>query len=403
MAKLNTRTARGKLEVRKRYTLTLDRDLYLVYRRATTGVGSWTARVWARDRFINTHLGQSDDAAPSNEVRCLSFNEAREAAFSWRDSLVRKEAHLEAPITVREAADAYLTWRRQSRKQATDAQSVVDAHILPAFGDRIIASLSTPELQRWVEQMAATPARVRGKNGGAPTYGAAPVGADAARARKATANRCWANFRALLAHAFRDGRVKDDAAWRRVRRFRNVDEPRIRFLTDAEARALLRACPDDLAKLVRGALLTGARLSELTALRVGDVNIATKQVYVAVAKGGRPRYIPLSQEGVKFFRALVRGSSGQALVFVKADGQGWQKNHHAKAFAAAAERAKIAPVGFHQLRHSYASALARAGVDLLTISKLLGHADTRITSRHYAHLSDMSLGAAVTRLPSWGL
>jgi integrase len=42
------------------------------------------------------------------------------------------------------------------------------------------------------------------------------------------------------------------------------------------------------------------------------------------------------------------------------------------------------------------------GEDLLTISKLLGHADTRITSRHYAHLRDNTLKAAVARLPSFG-
>ena len=64
--------------------------------------------------------------------------------------------------------------------------------------------------------------------------------------------------------------------------------------------------------------------------------------------------------------------------------------------------AKITPpIAFHELRHTYASHLAQAGVDLLTISKLLGHADTRITSKHYAHLADRTLAAAVTKLPSF--
>jgi hypothetical protein len=52
------------------------------------------------------------------------------------------------------------------------------------------------------------------------------------------------------------------------------------------------------------------------------------------------------------------------------------------------------------LCHTYASALAQSGV--LTISKLLGHADTHIASRHYAHLCDNTLKAAVARLPSFG-
>ncbi|HEY6352956.1 MAG TPA: tyrosine-type recombinase/integrase, partial [Burkholderiaceae bacterium] len=57
-----------------------------------------------------------------------------------------------------------------------------------------------------------------------------------------------------------------------------------------------------------------------------------------------------------------------------------------------------APLRFHELRHSYASALAQAGADLLTISKLLGHADRRVTARHYAHLCDRTPANAVNNL-----
>ncbi|MCC6301917.1 MAG: tyrosine-type recombinase/integrase [Gammaproteobacteria bacterium] len=62
-----------------------------------------------------------------------------------------------------------------------------------------------------------------------------------------------------------------------------------------------------------------------------------------------------------------------------------------------------AGIGFHELRHRYPSLLAQAGADLLTISKLLGHADTRITSRHYAHLCDKTLSNTVkSLLPGFG-
>jgi integrase len=401
--KIDSKTARSRLEVGKYHTEKIDKNVYLFYRRALAGGGTWTARTWARDKFINRLIGSADDRAAANGVSTLSYAQAREAALRWRDSLVRTKAGIEAPITVAEAAALYVAWRKENRKQAVDAESVINAHILPAFGDRIVASLTKTELQDWLEKVAATPARLRVKNGiKAARHAPAPVGADAVRARRATANRCWANFRAVLGYAFKKGRVKDDAPWRQVERFRNVDEPRIRFLTDAEAHALIAHCSPDLGRLVRGALSTGCRFGELTALRVGDVNLATKQVYIALAKGGKPRHIPLNDDGVAFFRDVIRDRDAQALVFVKADGQSWKKNHHVRALGEAAERAKIAPVGFHQLRHSYASALARAGVDLLTISKLLGHADTRITSRHYAHLCDASLSAAVTKLPSWG-
>jgi len=78
------------------------------------------------------------------------------------------------------------------------------------------------------------------------------------------------------------------------------------------------------------------------------------------------------------------------------------KNHHIRPLRDACKAAKIRPaVAFHELRHTYASHLAQAGVDLLTISKLFGHSDTRITSKHYAHQADKTLVAAVTRLPSF--
>ena len=91
-------------------------------------------------------------------------------------------------------------------------------------------------------------------------------------------------------------------------------------------------------------------------------------------------------------------------MFVRSDGEPWGKNHQQRPLLEACKRAKITPaLRFHEARHTYASALAQAGADLLTISKLLGHADTRITSRHYAHLTEKTLANAVNlMLPAFG-
>ena len=132
------------------------------------------------------------------------------------------------------------------------------------------------------------------------------------------------------------------------------------------------------------------------------MDLRSSLVYVAQSKSDRPRHIPLNPEGLALFKGLVTGKTGDNLLFTRADGREWAKNYHVRPLLKACEVAKIKPaLSFHELRHTYASHLAQAGVDLLTISKLLGHADTRITSKHYAHLADKTLAAAVTKLPSF--
>jgi integrase len=48
--------------------------------------------------------------------------------------------------------------------------------------------------------------------------------------------------------------------------------------------------------------------------------------------------------------------------------------------------AKFDPMGFHQLRHSYASMAVMSGLPLLILAENLGHTDTRMVERHYGHL-----------------
>jgi len=78
------------------------------------------------------------------------------------------------------------------------------------------------------------------------------------------------------------------------------------------------------------------------------------------------------------------------------DGRAWSKPHQARPLIAANKRAGIEPsVNFHALRLTYASHLAVAGVSMLVIAKNLGHADTRTTEKHYAHLSSSQVAMAI--------
>ncbi len=258
------------------------------------------------------------------------------------------------PITVTDAAQHYLAWYAEQRKALRETEHALRVHILPRLGDKLVSELTAPQIRTWLERLAATPARLRtsafAKKQG---YRKAPQTTEQKRARRATANRVLNILKALLNKAFHDGLVDDDTAWRQVKPFARVDEPRIRFLTDADAVRLVNACRPDLRPLVQAALLTGARVSELTSLRTHDVNVASGQIYIAHSKSGRPRFIPLNPEGAALFRELVASKLGDELVFSKKDGKPWGKNHHVRSLLEACKAAKIRPaISFHELRHT---------------------------------------------------
>jgi integrase len=150
-----------------------------------------------------------------------------------------------------------------------------------------------------------------------------------------------------------------------LRPFKNVSEPKIRFLSEFEIIRLLNACEIDFRFLLRGALLTGARYGELTTLKVGDYNAENNTIFIHQSKSGNPRYILLNQEGINFFQRLTTGKNFNELMFTRSDGKQWKKNYQVRPLEIACNAAKILPtINFHILRHTYGSALAMRGVPL---------------------------------------
>lgn len=405
-SKLDSGTARLKLKAGKRYWRGIDKGLALGYRRTSEGFGTWSVRLLqSNGKYALQAIGTADDRQAANNADILSFSQAQKKAIEKAKEAKRHGGLVTDGITVADAADLYMTWYKDNRRAYSATNHSVRVHILPALGDKSLSDLTKAHITAWLDKLASRPARVRtSKLAKKQNYRSAASTDDEKRARRATANRVFNILKAILNRAFDEDLVADNTAWRRVKPFPKVDEARVRFLTDAEGVRLVNACQSDLRQLVNAALLTGARYGELVAMRVNDVNIKDAQVYIAQSKSGKPRYIPLNAEGVALFRKLTIGGKGTDLVFTRKNGAAWGKNHHVRALAEACKVAKITPaISFHELRHTYASHLAKAKVDLLTISKLLGHADTRITSKHYAHLTDKTLAAAVEHLPSFAM
>ena len=88
------------------------------------------------------------------------------------------------------------------------------------------------------------------------------------RARRATANRTLTVLKAALNHAFHEGRIASDEAWRKVKPFREADAPVVHFLSEDECRRIVNATQGRFRNLVRGALVTGCRYGELVRMRI---------------------------------------------------------------------------------------------------------------------------------------
>lgn len=406
---LDTATARTGLRPRgEPYWRRVSKTCHLGYRRNRTGGGSWVARFYDGERYVESTLGVADDELPPDGAKVLTFSDAQEAARRWFAEQARRSVGLEPedaePYTVARCMADYLEWMAVHRKAETTRYTVA-AHILPAdaLGPRPVAELTTREIRRWHQELAAKPARVRSAKGKPP--GARTTDRpDHERKRKTTANRVLAILKAGLNFAYREGRVPTDDAWRRVKPFKGVEAPRIRFLDQEEAKRLLNACDADFRRLVQAALLTGCRYGELTRLRVSDYSTDLGAVYIREAKSQKARHVYLNADGAALFESVTAGRTGAERIFLRADGGAWGKAHQIRRMEDASATARIEPaVSFHLLRHTYASLYLMNGGDLPALAQQLGHADTRMTVRHYGHLAESWRAEQARRhAPSFG-
>ena len=115
-------------------------------------------------------------------------------------------------------------------------------------------------------------------------------------------------------------------------------------------------------------------------------------------------HIELNAEGGAFYAALCRHKDASTRMFSRSNSKAWKKSEQQRPMNEACAAAKIEQVTFHILRHTYASHLAMNQTPMRVIADQLGHKDTRITERHYAHLGRAFVRETIrTRLPHFGL
>jgi integrase len=140
---------------------------------------------------------------------------------------------------------------------------------------------------------------------------------------------------------------------------------------------------------------TGMRPSEQYSLVWDRVDLVCLFLTIPKSKNGKMRHIPLNSVALAAFQELFSRSRGEGPVFV--DTQGDLLKGYKHWFVPAVRKAGLGDFTWYCLRHTFASRLAMAGVDLRTVAELMGHKTIQMTMR-YAHLALAHNLAAVERL-----
>ncbi len=279
--------------------------------------------------------------------------------------------------------DTYLAYLRDVRRMSpnTVESYAHDLARLAAFADtreRSIAVLERTELEAFVRQLMSS--------------GLSPRSV-------ARAVACIRGFYRFVAMERRhDSSPADDLrpprAWAALPKFLSLDE--VDQLLAQPDTGTARGLRDK--ALIEVLYATGLRVSELTALRAGDLNLAEGYL-TCIGKGDKQRMVPLGHEAADWVRRYIGqgrpvllGKKSSPWLFVNARGRGalsrvgfWKilKEYGIKAGVSR----DLSP---HVLRHSFATHLLERGADLRMIQMMLGHADLS-TTQIYTHVLEARL------------
>jgi len=215
------------------------------------------------------------------------------------------------------------------------------------------------------------------------------------RNKPATVNRILAT----LKHMISKGVQWDMASENTLKQVRNAklleeNNRRLRFLNVDECQTLINSCAMHLKPIVITALNTGMRKSEILGLRWEQVDLRHGFILLNTSKNGERREIPINTTVEDVLNEIPHSVES---VHVYTDRNGAPYKEVKKSFHTALRKAGIHDFRFHDLRHTFASHLVMAGVDLTSVKELLGHKSLTMTMR-YSHLSPTHKRKAVNTL-----
>ncbi len=263
-------------------------------------------------------------------------------------------------------------------KPATAAlyRSVINRHVLPALGKLPIAALCRAQVAEFHESLYETPA---------------------------VANMALRTLSAMYELA-REWELAPEGLSNPCRSIMKYPERRReRFLTDSEFTRLGEALDEAEARggvsasavaAIRLLALTGCRRSEILKLRREDVALEAGELRLPDSKTGA-RAVPLPPQAVELLRSLLGAHGGPWVIPGRKPGT--HLRNIDEAWRTISERAGLADLRLHDLRHSWASRALALGESLPVIGKLLGHSKMETTAR-YVHLARDSAQEAAGRV-----
>ena len=171
-------------------------------------------------------------------------------------------------------------------------------------------------------------------------------------------------------------------------------EPKDRVLSQDEVKKLIMAVPSKWTEHLIMYLHTGCSASELEKIRGDGCNFETDMVHVPGTKTeGRDRWIPMTEE-TRPILLRRKKERRKGLLFDTWTGK-------QSGLRDACKRADIPPCSPNDLRRTYATEMANAGVPILVLQKLMGHSSGRMLEKVYAQIDAQSKKEAVKHLPQY--
>jgi integrase len=288
----------------------------------------------------------------------------------------------EAPLSLRQAFDAYLVWVKTNRPKAHGQRTSILKLWIEIVGNMPIGDFDASVLERYKAKRAGTaPATIN-------------------KGLRTVKHMAGLSARNVVACGIDRQRAAE------LREVPMLREPpgRQRPIAPRELTALLAAFKRVDARFARrvmqATLLTGCRLGELLDLRESEVSVKRGGVLdLTRTKQNRNHQIPVTPELAAIVKEALadKRAEGVEHVVVNSRGQPYTVDGFSKHFARVAERAKCPDITFHDLRRHVGTVLINGGERLEVVSKLLGHSTIAVTQRSYAHLAtDATRGAVAT-------